>query len=161
MTTKTIASFVLFLSTIVWAPNIYAVDGYLMYCRTGHDFKVELRPVGNRKTQIYVHFKKSNVKYDVANPQLQPGTCAWKDRPLNSQEPSRMGHKTNFYFWTTFNTSGQGKPKLIAQNVDASRQQRTDINRFLNAISNDDYITFKVKLERYKTGSWFEITSFE
>lgn len=139
-------------------PNVYAAKSYLMFCRTGGGMELILTPIKKSKTNISIKFKKSKFKYDPANPQLKPGECAWKDRPLNAAEPIYMHHLTNMYIRTAFDPSRLSKPRMQVFKGQASEREYSDLVRFLNTMSNDDYFTVKVQTD-YSTS--FKITSFE
>lgn len=154
------ALLLLLVTTATWAPNIYAADSYLMFCRTGGNMQVLIRPTSARSSFITIIYVKSKVKYDLTNPQLKHGECAWKDRPIKNEEPSRMTHKTrNIYINSQFTTSGKGKAKITIQSFgDTDTAESGKLMRFLNSVMNDAYITVKVKKGKYDD---FEITSFE
>lgn len=146
-------------TTIAFIPIANATDGYLMFCRTGGKMQVRLEPGGRQDTYIFIDFTKSKVKYDLNNPKLNPGECAWKDRPINSQEPTKLHYHTNLRIFTQFSTSGKGKAKMTAGMIHDNSAQRAKLQRFLDSVMNDSYFT--VKVVRKSSNFWFDISSFE
>ena len=118
ITTKIAALLVFLVTTVTWAPSIYAADSYLMLCRTGGNMQVRLWPLPNEHTSIFITFKRSKFRYDFASPQLEPGECAWKDRPINEQEHSQLVHKSNLLIRSAFYSSGARKTLIEVRSTD-------------------------------------------
>ena len=161
ITAKITALLVLIVTTVSWTPNIYAADSYLMVCRTGGNMQVRLWPLPNEHTNIFITFKKSKFRYDFANPQLEPGECAWKDRPINDQEHSQLVHNSNLLIRSAFYTSGAGKTLINVRSTDGNNTgpETQRLSRFLGTVMNENFFTVRVINGRHPFA--FEITSFE
>ena len=151
--------FFIALISLVFTPYAFATEGYLMFCHTGGKMQVKLEPGSKGDTYIFIDYVKSKVKYDLNNPKLNPGECAWKDRPLNSEEPTRLHYLANMNISSQFNTSGTGKAKMTAGSINDNATQRAKLQRFLDSVMNDNYFT--VRAARKNSNIFFYITSFE
>jgi hypothetical protein len=81
-----------------------AQTGFTLVCR-GH---LQIQNHGDGGKDIT--FNKSSNAAGASGAPLQPGTCAWEDRPLNSAEPSHMTYKIS-----TTSAGNEGWFSLVSQ----------------------------------------------
>jgi hypothetical protein len=72
-----------FIATL--AQPTFAATDYLMSCRGKLDY---FTGTGSGTTVVFVN--KNATRAGPNGTWLQPGTCAWQDRPISSTEPSRI-----------------------------------------------------------------------
>ena len=143
-----------------------ATLSYQMFCRNGGDMQIGIESsVSNSGTHFTgthfkIYFKKSQYKYDFANPKLLPGECTWKDRAIRKDEPSILLFSTRANIAVNYKLAGNKKPELSAKkNEKISDDKYAKLVQFLTSLRNDEYFTltvianrgdrvgFKIKLE--------------
>src|SRR5713226_5954393 len=79
----------MWLLSAVLPPSVFAQQTYRLICRGGPGMRVRISPgdVRNSYQKLGLFFNKSGRAAGQTGKPLQPGTCAWVDRPLNAQEP--------------------------------------------------------------------------
>ncbi len=111
---------ILFFSAAALVPAVLA-ESYPMACRGGGAMHGYLNATGGR-TILVIDFRKANNHQN-----LQPGECAWVDRPIRSDEPSTL----------TYSISSSSIKAIVSfGKVEFQIQANKDLQTLLDAIQN-------------------------
>lgn len=102
---------------VAFSLNSIAQDGYPMTCvfDGSQSIGVEDHPNNPSKINVYFSFKRATK---AANLGVDPGTCAWQDRGLYSDEPSFIQATVNKKY-VYMEMIYKGVPQLVLAPVNA------------------------------------------
>ncbi|UOF02458.1 hypothetical protein [Bdellovibrio reynosensis] len=82
-------TFIFAIACFVLTSEAQAVETFHLRCRGGgnHEFQLYAQEYGNWLT---MHFKRSKTTY------IAPGECSWDDRPVRTDEPSRVCQHSSY-----------------------------------------------------------------